>query len=144
MARSKFTSRSFLLRLLFAAALVFVTYNPVEPFSYYHWALRPLLENFADFSIGKSAVGVALLIGWGVFLSATYNSLGLIGMILISLFFGLLVWWMIDAGWVSLDNPSTLNWIILIVLCAVLAAGISWSHLRRRLTGQIDVDTLEE
>ena len=82
--------------------------------------------------------------GWGVFLNATYSSLGMIGMLLVTLLFGLLVWWMIDVGWVSLENPTTLNWLILIILSAVLAAGISWSHLRRRLTGQVDVDTLEE
>jgi len=28
-------------------------------------------------------------------------------------------------------------------MCFILAVGISWSHIRRRITGQVDVDELE-
>ena len=30
------------------------------------------------------------------------------------------------------------------VLSLVLATGMSWSHIRRKMTGQIDVDDVEE
>ena len=30
------------------------------------------------------------------------------------------------------------------VLSLILAVGLSWSHIRRRLTGQVDVDDLED
>ncbi|NNC99334.1 MAG: hypothetical protein HKN85_04050 [Gammaproteobacteria bacterium] len=143
MALPRFTFVSFLLRLLFAVLLVFLTYNPLESWSYYQWALRPLLENLGDFSIPKALVGVALTIGWGIFLGATYASIGAIGALMLSLLFGLSFWWIIDAGWLSLDNPNTLTWLVLIALSALLAVGISWSHLRRRLTGQVDVDETE-
>ena len=144
MARPKFTFTSFIIRLLLATVLVFVTYNPVEPWSYFHWALKPLFENFNDFSILKGLVGVGLLIAWGVFLGATLGSLGAVGTILVALFFGLMLWWLIDIGWISLEKPSTLNWLVLIALSLVLGAGVSWSHIRRRLTGQVDVDETEE
>jgi hypothetical protein len=31
-------------------------------------------------------------------------------------------------------------WVGLLVLAAVLAMGMSWSHLRRQMSGQADVD----
>jgi len=144
MAVTRFTPLSFIIRLVLALVLVFASYNPVEPWSFYHWAIKPLLENINDFTILKGLAGVALLIAWGVFLSATFSSLGLFGTVLVALFFGLGFWWMIDAGWISLERPNTLNWLVLIALSLVLAAGVSWSHIRRRLTGQIDVDETED
>ncbi len=143
MARRPFTIASFGYRVLFALVLVFATYNPLE-YSYYHWAIRPLLADPGDFTILKALVGVALVIGWGVFLGATFKSLGAIGTILLTLLFGLFLWWMIDNGWISLDEPGTMSWLILVVLTAVLAVGISWSHIRRRLTGQVDVEEADQ
>jgi hypothetical protein len=34
-------------------------------------------------------------------------------------------------------------WIVLFVFSMILAVGISWSHMRRRLTGQADVDEVD-
>lgn len=143
MARTRFTFGSFLVRVALALLLVFATYNPLEIGSYYHWAIRPLLENFSDFNLFKGVVGVLLVIGWSVFVGATLNSLGPFGTLLLALLFGLSIWWTISAGWVSLDNPGTLNWLILFALSGLLAAGVSWSHIRRRLTGQFDVDEMD-
>ncbi|MGB5773274.1 MAG: DUF6524 family protein [Sedimenticolaceae bacterium] len=33
---------------------------------------------------------------------------------------------------------------MLVLLSAILAVGMSWSHIRRRLTGQIDVDEVDD
>ena len=143
MARPRFTFKSFLIRVLFALVLVFATYNPMEG-SYYHWALRPLLEDPGAFTILKALVGVALLIGWGVFLGATFKSLGTVGTIMLAVLFALFIWLLIDKGWISLDEPNTMSWLVLFALSGVLAAGISWSHIRRRLTGQVDVDEADE
>ncbi len=33
--------------------------------------------------------------------------------------------------------------IIEAVLCGVLATGLFWSHIRRRITGQVDTDELD-
>jgi hypothetical protein len=51
---------------------------------------------------------------------------------------------MVYYGWLSLDNPTTLSWVSLILLSVLLAIGVSWSHVRRRITGQVDVDDVEE
>jgi len=51
--------------------------------------------------------------------------------------------------WVLTDFPDSINaisafaGIILFVTSAVLAVGMSWSHIRRRMTGQIDTDEVD-
>ncbi len=120
--------------MLAAIVLVFVTYNP-EGYSYYHWALASL----PAFSIFKAFVGVVLLIGWAVYLRATAYSLGAIGTVLAVAFFGTLLWLVWDSGWVAKESMRVISYMVLLVIVGVLAVGISWSHIRRRLTGQIDV-----
>ena len=68
MAATKFTLQSFLLRLAGALALVFATFNPIEPYSYFYWALKPLIGDISNLTILKGFVGVVLLIGWTIFI----------------------------------------------------------------------------
>ncbi len=58
-------------------------------------------------------------------------------------FFGVIVWALIYYQWLSLDNVTAMQYVILLVLSAILATGMSWSHIRRRMTGQLDVDDIE-
>ena len=132
------TGFGFLLRLLAAALLVFATYNPSGK-SYYHW----LSDNISSPTPLLALAGVLLLIGWTVYLRATSRSLGAFGLFLAAAFFTVLVWMVIDWGWVDPDSIEALTWIIQIILCGVLAIGITWSHIRRRVTGQVDVDEVE-
>ena len=136
MARTNFTLASFLLRLLFASALVFLTYNP-SGYSWVGWLLSdtPLVY--------KAAAGVVLLIGWVIFLRATWNSLGAFGTTLAVAFFAVIVWLFIYWGFFALDDIATIEWLALFVLSGVLAVGMSWSHVRRKLSGQYDTDEIE-
>lgn len=84
-----------------------------------------------------------LLIGWAIFLRATTRSLNLIGILLAVALIATSIWVMIDQGWVSLDGSAAITWMILIGLSLVLAVGMSWSHIRRRMTGQLDVDEVD-
>jgi hypothetical protein len=34
-------------------------------------------------------------------------------------------------------------WVSMVCLALLLAIGMSWSHVRRRMTGQVDVDDVE-
>ncbi len=129
----------YLLRLLFALVLVFASYNP-EGYSYYHWTLLQL----PAITPAKALLGVVLVIGWVVYLRATLRSLGLIGLALAGAFFGTLIWLFVDLGWVSADTPRALAYLVLFLLSAVLSIGLSWSLIRRRLTGQVDVDEVDE
>lgn len=135
MTRARFTWQSFLVRLLAALVLVFATYNP-EGYSYYHWALAKLPE----FSVLKGFIGVVLLIGWVIFLRATFHSLGAVGTLLATAFFGTLLWLATERGFIPTDSVRAISYIVLVTISGVLSAGVSWSHIRRRITGQLDVD----
>jgi len=132
------TWTGFLLRLLVAALLVFSSYNPTG-YSYYHW----LVHNLTSPSPMLVLAGILLLIGWTIYLRATARSLGALGLILAAAFFGTLMWLVIDWGLFKADSIRAITWIVLVILSAILAVGISWSHIRRRMTGQIDVDEVE-
>jgi len=88
--------------------------------------------------------GIILLIGWGVYIKATLNSLGFIGIVILAALFASLIWLFVYWGWLSVNNISALAWIIEILLSALLCVGMCWSHLNRRLSGQVDVDEIEE
>ena len=57
---------------------------------------------------------------------------------------GVLLWMMIDWGWFDAGSLRTMTYIGLVILCWILAIGVSWSHIRRRITGQVDVDEVDE
>ena len=133
------TLQGFLLRFLFALFLVMLTYNP-SGYSYSHW----LQNSFSDFSPLLGLAGISLIIGWVIYIRATLRSLGLIGLILAGLFFATIVWLLIDWGWLGLDNVTVMNWVILILISVILAVGISWSHIRRKISGQVDADDVDE
>lgn len=139
MAKSHITWVGLLIRFLVALVLVLSTYNP-EGYSYVEWALLKLPE----FSILKGFAGVVLIIGWTVYLRATLRSLGAFGLLLATAFFGTLIWLIVDWGIVPADSVRAVTYIILIVCSLILATGISWSHIRRRISGQVDVDEIED
>jgi len=133
------SAQGIMIRFLFAIILVFCTYNP-EGYSFYHWVIK----DFTHITPMKVLSGLVLIIGWIIYIRATLRSLGAIGLILASAFFGTLIWLIIDWGLIATDNLKVMSYLILLVLCAVLAIGISWSHIRRRISGQVDVDEIEE
>jgi hypothetical protein len=135
----KFSLSSFGLRFLFSAILLFSTYNP-EGYSYFHW----VKEVFPSVSIEQAFVGVVLIIGYVIYLRATLRSLGVIGLALAFAFFGLLVGMLFKWGWISLDGQKMLSYVVEILLAVILALGMSWSHIRRRLSGQADMDDVDE
>ena len=137
-SRKSFGWDGFLLRFVFATMLVFATYNP-EGVSYYHW----ISEALPDFTIIKAFVGVIILIGWIILIRATLGSLGFIGIVLAAALFGLAIWLIVDVLGLSTDNIRVISYIVGIMLASVLSIGVSWSHVRRRITGQVDTDEID-
>ena len=133
------TLQGFFLRFLFALLLVFLTYNP-SGYSYSHW----LQNSFSDFGPLLAIAGISLIIGWVIYLRATLRSLGMIGSNLAGLFFAAIIWLFVDWGWLALSNVTVMSWVVLVVFSAVLAIGISWSHIRRKISGQVDADDVDE
>ena len=128
----------FFLRIVFAVVLVLLTYNPSGT-SYHHWAMKSLKE----FSPAKAVVGALLLCLWVLFLRAAIQSLGKVGVALSVLVIASFVWLFADWGWFDPSRAGVLSWIALVSLGLVLGFGLSWSILRRRLTGQVDVEAPE-
>ena len=54
-----------------------------------------------------------------------------------------MIWLLVEQGVFSMANLPTLTHIALVVVAFVMAIGVSWSHARRRLTGQVDTDEID-
>jgi hypothetical protein len=70
--------------------------------------------------------------------------MGWLGIILEAAFFLCVIWLFVDLGWLSLESGHMVVWLTLLLVSLILAVGMSWSHIRRRLTGQFDVDDVED
>ena len=146
MQTERFTWWGLLFRFLGAAVLVYATYNP-EGYSFYHWALSPVFGG-SEMPGGAPAplkflAGVVLLIGWVVFLQATRRSMGIVGVVLAVAFSAGLIWLMVEWELFSASNLRTMTHLVLIIISAVLAVGMCWSHINRRLSGQVDTDEVD-
>lgn len=128
----------FTVRLAFAVLLVFVTYNP-SGYSYYHW----LKMTFPGLSPYVALAGVLLAIGWVIYVRATLRSLGAVGLILTIAVCACILWLLFDLGVLSLEHSKTIAWVILVFQALILSVGMSWSHIRRRLSGQVDTDDVD-
>lgn len=138
-----FNSQGFMWRFIFALVMVYLTYNPTG-LSYYHWAKDAFFGDGSFMTPPFAMVSVVLLIGWTVYLRATFRSLGGFGLLLAIAFFAIILWWLVDLGLLGIKNVSVFSFIVLFLLAAVLAVGMSWSHIRRRLSGQADMDDVDE
>jgi Family of unknown function (DUF6524) len=123
-----------LIRFLAALVLVFATWNPTG-WSYVHWLMRTL-PNVTALLVFASVV---LIICWFLFLHATLESLGLLGLILALAFFGSLAWLIFDMGWLA-PGQEVLSYVVLVIIAAILAVGMAWSHIWRRLSGRVEVE----
>ena len=125
----------FILRWLFALLLLAATYNPTQ-FNYVHWAIGNLDTQLPMIVLA----GLVLLVGYIVYLTATLRSIGAFGMLLILAIVAAILWVLWDRGVISLANPGFVTWIVILALSLVLAVGMHWSILWRRLSGQLEVD----
>ncbi|MFT5785279.1 MAG: hypothetical protein ACI9KK_000625 [Ascidiaceihabitans sp.] len=129
----------FILRWLAAFALLAATYNPTD-YNYIKWVMM-----LGDGSISLMVLaGLLLLIGYIIYLRATLRSIGGFGMMLVLALVGALLWVLYDFGVLSLDNAGLNVWLGLLALSLVLGIGLSWSHVRRALSGQADMDDVDQ
>lgn len=130
----EFTALSFLWRLGASLVLVLATYNP-SGYSLFHW-----VANAESLGAEHFVVGVIVAIGWVILIAATKRSLNTLGMVLGIVLLAGLVWLLIDVGVLSLESASAITWVVLVCIAVLLAVGLCWSHIWRRLTGQFEVD----
>lgn len=127
------------LRWLFAFLLLMLTYNPTD-WNYVRWALK----NYEQFLSMTVLLGLVLVIGYIIYLRATIRSIGAFGMLLVLAVIGALLWVLYDLGLLDLENTDINVWLGIFALSVVLGIGLSWSHVRRALSGQSDVDDVDE
>lgn len=145
MARAKFNATSFLIRWVVALALVLATFNPTQ-YSFLHWvtgAGSPTGYS-TDHMPYKVLIGAVLAVLYVIYLRATWRSIGAIGVGLAIIVFGALIWVLIDIGLLDLHGGTALSWVLLVLFATVMAVGLSWSHIRRRVSGQLDADDVDE
>lgn len=129
----------FVLRWGFAFVLLAATYNPT------HWNfIRWGMANYSDKLPLTVLFGLILLVGYIVYLRATLRSIGTFGMLLVLALVGAVLWVLYDYGLLDLSNRDLTLWLGLFALSLVLGIGLSWSLVRRKLSGQADVDDIEE
>ncbi|OWU84419.1 hypothetical protein ATO6_11970 [Oceanicola sp. 22II-s10i] len=129
----------FFLRWLAAFLLLAATFNPGR-YNYIGWTRETWPEQMPLILF----LGLLLLTGYIIFLRATLRSIGIFGMALILALAGSLGWVLVDNGLLSLENPTLNTWLALLALSLVLGIGLSWSLVRRRLSGQADVDDIDD
>ena len=142
MATDALKGRGIVFRLLLAVVIVFTTFNPWGK-SFYHWAVAPLFATGGGASTitpFKVLVALLLIVGWVICIQATKRSLGLRGALLLIAIFAAVIWLLDDQGLLDPTGGRTIATLILILLTLLLGLGMSWSHLSRRLTGQVDTD----
>lgn len=130
---------SIFLRWLFAFVLLSVSYNPTE-WNYVRWAQA----NYQTQLSVTVLAGLILAIGYIIYLRATLRSIGGFGMFLVLAVVAALLWVLYDLGVLSLDNRNLNTWLGIFALSAVLGIGLSWSIVRKRLSGQYDMDDVDE
>lgn len=126
----------FLLRWLAAFVLLAATYNPTD-WSFVRWAIA----NWQDQMPVVVLIGLVLLIAYVLFFTAVLRGIGALGVVLILAVIAALIWVLYSWGWIDLANRSSNVWIGVIALSVVLALGMYWGILWRRLSGQLEVDS---
>jgi len=123
------TTFGLIVRTLACFALVFATWNPTGH-SYLAW-----LHGDATLA-AKTVVGAGLLTLHILFIRITWLSLGLAGvaLALAVLVFGVLA--LSELGAVDLSSGATRDYLSLVGVSMVLATGVTWSLVKRRVTGQ--------
>lgn len=129
----------FIIRWLFAFVLLAATYNPTQ-WNFTRWTT----DHFDDQLPLTVLFGLILLVGYIIYLRATLRSIGLFGMLLILAVVGTIIWVLFDQGIIDLSNPTLNIWIGIATLSVVLAVGLSWSIVRRKLSGQADIDDIDD
>ena len=132
---NKLTASGFLTRWLGALVLVLGTYNPT-PYNFVTWVTEDATRG--DQLPLKLLIAAVIIIGYVIYFRATFESIGFIGIGLAILFFAGIIWLLLDYGILDLQEYGTVAWIVLFILATIMAIGMSWSFIRRKLSGQID------
>jgi len=136
MASSNFSLTGFLIRWVVAFVLVAATFNSTD-YSLVGWLQTTGFDT--DLPL-KALLVIVLLIGYIIYLRATMRSLGIFGIALVVALIAVLGWVVASYAGTEWATGDILIWLGVAILSLILALGMSWSYVRRKMTGQLDVD----
>lgn len=119
----------FIIRWLFALALVSGTYNPTG-YCYVAW----LFDQDAGLFAVKLFIGICLLITYLFAFSLAFRALGWSGFALAAIFFVTLLWALAALG--ILLPALALIIVLEVILATILTIGISYAIFRQQVSGQ--------
>jgi len=124
----------------FAASLLLVllTWNPTGH-SYVNW----VAGTFPHLAPLQLFLGLVLLALWAFFVHATWRSLGVPGLLLGAGICAALVWLFVSWGWFSLSTHAALQWIVLVIIAALLTVGLCWALFQAGVSGQSVVEEVK-
>jgi hypothetical protein len=129
-----FTPMSFLIRWVLGMAVVFSAYN-TSGYSYYHWVTD---GSSTDWPL-KMFLGLCLLAMVGIASIQIWRAMGPVGVSASVASLTALVWILVDLNLLDLNANHTVGTVVETLIATILTFGVSWSHIRTRLSGQIDV-----
>jgi len=127
----------FFTRLFGVLFVILSTYNP-SGWSLWHWFGTGWPRDWTLIL----PVTVVYLVTYVILVRAAYRSLRPSGIALTIALLGSIVWVLVDADIVPLDNAGDLGIVLLYGAGALLAIGMTWNFLWLRLTGQVIIDDL--
>ena len=89
------------------------------------------------------ATSIALAAGFAVFATSSFEPVAHFGLlsalvILVALI-GTGIWLLVDLGVIHPDSTQAIAWLALFAVGLILAVGLSWAHIWRRLSGQVEL-----
>jgi hypothetical protein len=121
------------LRMAFAMMLVLATFNP-SGYSFAHWMTAPPVA----VTPAKAIAALVLFIGWLMCLRTAFIALGTFGLLLGVALFAAVIWLLVDRQLLNLTG-SGIVWVSEIIVGILLGVGLSWSLLRAKVTGHVEV-----
>ncbi|MEM6609895.1 MAG: DUF6524 family protein [Pseudomonadota bacterium] len=129
--------------LAVVAALIWVAYDfdlldlqDPTGLSYAEWAAG----NWETQTSLVVLVGLILLVAVIVFVTAVLRGIGGLGAGLVLAVVAALIWVAYDFDLLDLQDPTAMTWVGLLAVSLVLAVGMYWGILWRRISGQLEVD----
>jgi hypothetical protein len=126
-------ARLLTLRSLLCALLVFGTYNPSGT-SYYHWISEAPLLSSVHFAVSILVFSAAVAV-----LRMAFLSMGYLGTTTVTLLLLLGIVFCIGLDLFAFEDVSFTTYTVEGLLSLVLAIGLSWGFIQRRLSGERDI-----
>lgn len=131
MSKAPFHVGNFVIRFVLCLFIVFATYNP-SGLSWWHW-----VKDTEGMWPYKTFSGILVVIAYSVILMVSRKAFDLLGLLLVSGLAASAVWIVFDLELFSPYTDAVVTVIYEVAIATVMAMGLSYSHIRSQLSGQV-------